>query len=409
MSSVFRNDSPRCMHLDMDTFFASVERLLDPALNGRPLVIGGTPFQRGVVAGCSREARMHGVHSAMPLRQAYQLCPDAVFLAPKHTYYAEYSERVTELLEDQVPVLEKASIDEFYMDIAGCGRVFGEEAAWGAKLKRTLMGELGLPLTFGIARNKLVAKVATTVGKKLGDLRVPDGEEEDFLAPHVIRLMPGVGEVMEQDLLGMGIHLIGDIARLSPRILAHLFGKPGRILHEHARGIDDTPIRPTRRRKTLGSEHTFSEDVLEPRILLGSLHALAARVGEELRAQGYLTRRLTVKLRYADFVTVTRVACCEPTHADHVIYEAARRCFDDLYARRVRVRLLGISCGDLLENYEQLFLFSGTEETEHEERRERLYAGMDRIRRRHGRDALVYGHSLEHPSSRRRVAQADEP
>jgi DNA polymerase IV len=385
------------MHLDMDTFFVSVERIMDPSLNGRPVIVGGTPFQRGVVAGCSREARAYGVHSAMPLRQAYDLCPHAVFLHPSFTHYAEYSDRVTDLLTDMVPVLEKASIDEFYMDISGCGRVFGDESSWSAKLKRTVTGEVRLPLTYGIARNKLVAKVATTVGKKVGDLSVREGEEAGFLAPHVIRLLPGVGEVMERELLAMGVHLIGDIARLSTQMFTHLYGKVGRALHEHARGIDDSPILPFRKRKSLGAEHTFDEDVLEPRTVLATFKHLAQRVGRDLREQRLMARTLTVRLRYSDFVTVTRTLHCDYTNADHALYAIAERCFNSLYTRRVRVRLVGISASDLIEDYGQLFLFAGEED-----RYASLYKGLDEIRDRFGKHAIGYGSVLGEQQTRKK-------
>ena len=380
----------RCMHLDMDTFFVSVERLMDPSLNGRPVVVGGTPYQRGVVAGCSREARRYGIHSAMPLRQAYELCPQAVFLHPNFTHYAEYSDRVSELLEDFVPVMEKASIDEFYLDISGCGRIIGSEETWSVRVKHTILGELQLPLTYGIARNKLVAKVATNVGKRAGDLRVPDGREAEFLAPHPVRIMPGVGEVMERDLLNMGIPYIGSIAALSMRLFTNMYGKSGRTLHEHSRGIDHAPVLPYRRQKTLSGEHTFDEDVLDPRTMEAALKQLAARVGRDLRERGFLTRTVTLKLRYADFVTATKTLHCDYTNADHALYGIAERLFRALYTRRVRVRLLGIGTADLIEDYGQLFLF-----TDEEEKSDSLYAGLDEIRRRFGKHAITYGSVLD--------------
>ncbi len=391
----------RCLHLDMDTFFVSVERLLDPALNGRPVIVGGSPFQRGVVAGCSREVRAFGVHSGMALSAAYERCPRAIFLPPNHAHYAEYSERVAELLADAAPVLEKASIDEFYLDISGCERALGREEAWSAQLKRTITGELHLPLTYGIARNKLVAKVATTVGKRTGDTRVPDGCEEPFLAPHPIRILPGVGEVLERELVDLNMLRIGDITLLSERTFVRMYGKSGRTLHEHARGIDHSPIVPYRRRKSVGSEHTFEEDVLEPRILLATYKRIAARVGRDLRAHRFLTRTVTIKLRYADFVTVTRTLHCEYTNADHVLHALAERAFRDLHTRRVRVRLVGISTSDFIDDYEQLFLFS-----EEEQKYDRLYEGLDLIRDRFGRDAITYASVLEERQSRQGFVHA---
>jgi DNA polymerase-4 len=379
----------RCMHLDMDTFFVSVERLLDPSLIGKPVIVGGTPFERGVVAGCSREARAYGVHSAMPLRRAWELCPKAVFLHPSHNYYSEYSERIAELLADRVPVLEKASVDEFYLDLSGCERIIGTEPEWGRLLKREVTGELGLPLTYGMARNKLVSKVATNVGKKIGDLYVPEGTEAGFLAPHPIRIMPGIGEVCEREMLSMGIHLIGDIARLSPQVLTRLYGKVGQTLHEHSRGIDNSPITPYHRRKSIGAEHTFNEDVLDPTRVLATLKYLSQKVAQQLREQVFMTKTVTFKLRYADFVTVTRTAHCDYSNADHTLYKLAERCFSDLYTRRVRVRLVGISASDLIEDCSQMALFSAEEE-----KTGNLYASLDEIRRRFGKSAIMYGSVL---------------
>jgi DNA polymerase IV len=378
------------MHLDMDTFFVSVERLLDPGLNGRPVVVGGTPFERGVVAGCSREARQYGIHSAMPLRRAWELCPKAVFLHGNHKHYMEYSNRITEILTDSVPILEKASVDEFYLDLSGFERIMGRESDWGRSLKHTVMGEVGLPFTYGIARNKLVAKVATNIGKKVGDLYVPEGSEERFMAPHPIRIMPGIGEVTEREMLSMGIHLIGDIARLSPQVLTHLYGKVGLAMHEHSRGIDTSPILPYRKQKSLGSEHTFDEDVLDPQVVLATLRRLSQKVGQELRERGFMTKTVTFKLRYADFVTVTKVVHCEYTNADLALYTLAERCFSSLYTRRVRVRLVGISTSDLTEDCSQYALFA-----EAEEKADGLYERLDELRRRFGKNAIMYGSVLE--------------
>jgi DNA polymerase IV len=263
--------------------------------------------------------------------------------------------------------------------------IIGSEESWSVRVKHTILGELHLPLTYGIARNKLVAKVATNVGKKAGDLRVPDGREAEFLSPHPVRIMPGVGEVMERDLLNMGIPLIGRIAALSQRLFTNMYGRVGRTLHEHARGIDFSPILPYRRQKSLGAEHTFDEDVLDPRTMEAMLKQLAARVGRDLRERRFLTRTITLKLRYADFVTATKTLHCDYSNADHVIYRVAERLFRALYTRRVRVRLLGIGTTDLIDDYGQLFLFD-----EEEQKSDALYAGLDEIRRRFGK----IGHHL---------------
>lgn len=373
-------------HIDMDTFFVSVERLMDAGLNNRPVIVGGSPFQRGVVAGCSREARVYGIHSAMPLRQAYQLCPQAVFLHPHFVHYAEYSERITEIFVDAAPLVEKASIDEFYIDVSGCERAFRKNLFdWGKDMKRTIMGELGLPLTFGLAKNKLVAKVATNVAKSIGDLFVPPGTEQPFLAPHRIRLLPGVGKVMEPELHAMGIRLIGDIARIPERMFVHIYGKHGKSLHEHSRGIDFSPVVPYRKQKSCGAEHTFDEDTLNIQDMLATLQHLAMRVGRDLRKHTFLTDTITLKLRYADFVTQTKTLRCDYTNYDMQIYAVAEKLFRQLWTRRVRVRLLGISTTNFIEDVAQTYLFPD----EHK-KQERLYDAIDGIQKKFGRDAITY-------------------
>lgn len=373
-------------HVDMDTFFVSVERLMDPKLHNRPVIVGGSPFQRGVVAGCSREARLYGIHSAMPLRQAYQLCPQAVFLHPHFTHYAQYSERIAEIFIDAAPLVEKASIDEFYLDVSGCERAFRKNLFdWGKEMKRLIMGELGLPLTFGLAANKLVAKVATNVAKSIGDLFVHPGTEAGFLAPQRIRLLPGVGKVMEPELHAMGIRLIGDIARIPERMFVHIYGKHGKSLHEHSRGIDHTPVVPYRKQKSCGAEHTFDEDTLNIPEMLATLQHLAMRVGRDLRRHAFLTDTITLKLRYADFVTQSKTLRCEYTNHDMAIYTIAEKLFRQLWTRRVRVRLLGISTTNFIEDVAQMYLFAD----EHK-KQERLYDAIDVIQQKFGRDAITF-------------------
>ena len=379
------------MHLDMDTFFVSVERLLDPSLIGKPVIVGGKPFERGVVAGCSREARAYGIHSAMPLRRAYQLCPDAVFLYGRHGHYSRYSDYVTYLIEEQVPRCEKASIDEFYLDIGGCGLVFDDEKEWAARLRRRILDETGLPCTYGIARNKTVAKIATNVGKKRGEcIHVAEGEEEEFLASVPIREMPGIGEVTETTLRGMRIHTIGDLARMPSRILYELFGKHGTSLYERARGIDRTPFTIGEKQKSCGAEHTFREDVNEMETFLNTLRYLAARVGKDLRDKGFKAKTITLKVRDYKFNTITRASHCEHTNADHTIYNIAEAAFLRVYEEGTPLRLLGISTSHFVEDYDQMGMFN-----EDLQRKERLYAGLDEIRMRFGKHAVVYGSAFE--------------
>ena len=245
--------------MDLDTFFVSVERLLDPALNKKPVIVGGTPTERGVVAGCSYEARAYGIQSAMPLRQAYRLCPTAVFMHGHYTHYGEYSKLVSEILNDLAPQIEKSSVDEFYLDLSGCQRLKGNAFAWAKEIQKTVNGETRLPLSNGLATNKLVAKVATTQVAKKDVSRayvVSTGEESTFLAPLPIRAMPGIGEVTEQMLLTYGMHNIGQIAKTPLQLLQKLFGKTGKSLYEHANGIDYSSVIPSREQKSISRETT---------------------------------------------------------------------------------------------------------------------------------------------------------
>jgi DNA polymerase IV len=376
--------------MDMDTFFVSVERLIDPSLEGKAVIVGGKPFERGVVAGCSRETRIYGVHSAMPLRKAYQLCPHAIFMYGTSKYYSLYSDRVASIIEEEVPLYEKSSIDEFYIDITGTVKVFGDERAWCKKLKQRIYDELHLPLTFGVANCKTVAKIATNVGKKSGDMHIEPGMEAAFLAPLPIRIMPGIGEVTEQALLTLNITTLGQIAALPTRVLTEFFGKHGTSFHNKVRGIDPSQLVPYTRQKSLSSEHTFPEDIDDMELMHTSLKYLSMKIGRELRDKGLLTKNITLKIRDYQFNTVTRARRCDYTNGDHQIYEIASESFRSMYEEGTPIRLIGISTSSLIDEHEQGMLFA-----ENYERLKRLYKGLDWIRDRYGKHAVTYGSALE--------------
>ncbi len=251
------------VHLDLDTFFVSVERILDPKLERRPVIVGGNPFGRGVVAGCSYEARAFGVHSAQPIRQAYRLCPQAAFLHGSYLYYAEYSRLVTAMLKEFVPLCEKSSVDEFYLDLSHTERLMGDGYRWAQEIRKTVNGETHLPLSFGLATNKLIAKVATSeVAKNNADrhFKVPEGQERAFLAPFPVRALPGIGEKIEEKVTTLGIETLGQLARTPVQVLQRFFGKNGRTMNEHANGIDYSPVIETREQKSYSREQTFVEE-----------------------------------------------------------------------------------------------------------------------------------------------------
>jgi DNA polymerase IV len=386
--------SRQVLHMDLDTFFVSVERLLDPALNKKPVIVGGSPFERGVVAGCSYEARTFGIHSAMPLRQAYRLCPTAIFMHGHYAHYGEYSRLVSEILNELAPQIEKSSVDEFYLDLSGCERLKGNTYSWAKEIQRTVNGETHLPLSIGLAANKLVAKIATTQFAKKDVTKayiVEGGTERQFLSPLPIRAMPGIGEATEQILLTYGMHHIGQIAQTPIQLLQKLFGKTGKKLHEHANGIDLSSIVPSREQKSISRETTFAQDTFEVDKIVSTLHALATDLAEELRSQSVMAGRITVKLRYSDFTTVTRGLTISFTTVTQEIYRIAEKLLRSLWTRRVRIRLIGIEAGNLIEDFSQLFLFNIDEK-----KNNKLDSILDTLNLKYGDKSLVYASHLMH-------------
>ncbi len=382
------------LHMDLDTFFVSVERLLDPKLNGKPVIVGGNPYGRGVVAGCSYEARAFGVHSAQPIRQAFRLCPTAAFLHGNYLHYAEYSKLVSELLRELTPVCERASVDEFYLDLSRCERLTGNAYEWAQSIQHTVQGETELPISFGLAANKLIAKVATTEVAKKGAARhhtVELGREREFLSPFPIRALPGIGAVSEEQLEAYGIRRIGQIAELPSMLLQRLFGKTGQNLHQRANGIDHSPVITTREQQTYSRERTFGADTLDPEFLFSQLLSIASELASDLRAAKILTQKLTVKLRYTDFQTVTKTLSCSWTNEDRTIYKLAEKLFRAVYTRRVKVRLLGIEAHSLLPDLEQEFLFTETKPFNP------VYATIDLLKEKYGKK--IIGFAATHASA----------
>lgn len=374
------------LHLDLDAFFASVEQLRHPELRGKPVLIGGKS-SRAVVASCSYEARRFGIHSAMPMRTALQRCPDAIVLRGDMETYSKYSRIVTEIIEEEAPLFEKASIDEFYVDLTGMDRFVGCWK-WAVELRRRIMKETGLPLSQALAVNKLVAKVGAGQAKPNGERLIEAGTERQFLAPLSVRKLPGVGRVTCERLCLMGVRQVGTLAQMPPRLLEQRFGKHGKALWRKANGIDDTPVQPWHERKSISTERTFHEDTTDMQWLRDRLTEMVTRLAWELRKKQKLTANIAVKIRYSDFQTFRRQRKIPYTAHDRTLIRHAHDLFEQLYQRRQLVRLIGLRFGDLVHGRYQPDLFDDTAREMH------LLERMDHIRARFGPDAIRLASTL---------------
>jgi len=383
-------------HIDMDAFFVEVERRLDPSLAGKPIIVGGDPEGRGVVAACSYETRRFGVHSAMPIRQAKQLCPQALFLRGHFEAYSDYSHRIGILLEHSSPLVEMASIDEAYLDLTGTERLHGPAPLAVDRILQRIRRETGLPASAGLAANKLVAKVASDLAKPSGLLVVEPGGERAIFGPLPMRRLPGIGPKLEAHLSRYGISTLGEIVALSEPTLRAVFGPGGSGLYWRCQGQDDSPVVTSYAAKSVGHEETFDRDVGHRPTLERTLSYLAERVARRLRRHHWRARHVTLKMRYGDFQTLTRrTTFHEPTDDDRVIYEAARRSLDRAWTRRGWLRLLGISASGLCDAQWQMDLF----DKGNQESREALSDAVDRIKSRYGFDAILRGRSVTPPSA----------
>ena len=384
MAKIFRvMDERTIVHLDLDSFFVSVERLTNSALIGKPVIIGGLS-DRGVVASCSYEARQFGVHSAMPVRMARQLCGDAIFIRGDMERYSCYSRLVTEIIAESAPVYEKASIDEHYLDITGMDRFFGS-LKWAHELRRRIIKESGLPISFGLSVNKTVSKIATGESKPNGELYIPPGKVKPFLFPLSIRKIPMVGPKNYRLLRSMGVSTIRTLSLIPPEILVHVLGKNGLVIWKKANGIDPSPVVPYSERKSIGTEHTLDRDTVNLQLLRSILIAMVEKTAFELRHRHKLTGCVTIKIRYANFDTHTLQRNLPYTAFDHVLIPAALELFKRLYRRRMLIRLIGVRFSRLIGGHQQLDIFDEKPE------RASLYQAMDRIREKFGKEAVKRG------------------
>ncbi len=367
--------------MDLDTFFVSVERLRDNRLNGKPLIIGGTG-NRGVVASCSYEARKFGVHSAMPTHLARQLCPDALFISGDMEAYTRYSSTITDIIREEAPLFEKASIDEFYIDASGMERFFGT-FKWAKELRHQVIKETGLPISMGLSVNKLVSKVVVGEYKPNGEKQIPSGEERGFLAPLSVKKIPMVGQKTTQFLYDMGIRTVKTLREMPIKMLQSAFGKNGTELWNKANGIDYTPVIPHSEQKSMSTESTFSTDTIDVKKLKSILIAMVEKLTFKLRKEQKLTSCITVKIRYSNFDTETKQVHMAYTSSDQALIRMALELFDKLYTRRMLLRLVGVRFSSLVHGHYQINLFDDTEEII------RLYQAMDKMKAKHGSSALV--------------------
>lgn len=374
------------VHCDLDTFFVSVERLLNSKLIGKPVLIGGNS-DRGVVASCSYEARKFGIHSAMPMRLARQLCPQAILVRGDHDLYSKYSGIVTEIIEEKIPIVEKASIDEHYLDMTGMDRFFG---TWKLvqELRQRIMNETGLPISFGLSANKTVSKIATGEAKPCGAKKVDGGTEKPFLAPLSIRKIPGIGGKTYPLLRNMGISRIHTLQQMNVFTMKQVMGANGVTLWNKANGIDDSAVVPFHQQKSMSKEHTFEQDTIDMEMLRRTLLSMVDELTFDLRKDGRLTSCVAVKIRYSNFDTHTTQAKVSFTASERVISQKILHLFDKLYSRRMLIRLIGVKFTNLITGSYQTDLFDDTVQDIN------LSQAMDAIRKRYGHRAVVRGFAI---------------
>lgn len=370
------------VHMDLDSFFVSVERLLDSSLNGKPVIIGGTS-DRGVVASCSYEARQFGVHSAMPAKMAKQLCPHAIFIRGDMDLYSRYSNLVTQIIEEQAPLVEKASVDEHYLDISGMDRYVKQSMLWTHELRQRIISETGLPISYGLSVNKTVSKIATGTAKPNGEREVKNGTEKPFLAPLSIRSIPGIGDKTYMLLRNMGIEKVRTIQEMPVDMMQRVLGENGSLIWRKANGICNNPVEPYTEQKSMSTETTFDKDTTDvsylKQTLIGMLHDLCF----DLRKSKKVTGCVTLKLRYSDMQTHTFQSRIPYTASDHVLTQKVMELFQHNYSRRVLIRLIGVKFSQLVSGFNQINLFDDTEEMI------KLYQAMDKIRLRFGDKAIL--------------------
>lgn len=369
------------MHMDLDTFFVSVERKINPKLAGMPVLVGGAG-DRGVVASCSYEARAFGIHSAMPMKTARMLCPQAIVVRGDHEAYSKHSNEITDIIKENVPVYEKPSIDEFYIDLTGMDRFFGCYKMAG-ELREKIIKESGLPISFALSANKTVSKIGTDQAKPNGQIQIPFGDEKNFLAPLSVKKIPMVGDKTYHILRGMGIEKIKTVQEMPVELMQQVLGENGLSIWKKANGIDTSPVEPYNERKSLSTECTFDKDTIDTDFLIRNLISMTEKLCYQLRDEEKLTACVTVKIRYSDFNTYSTQARIAYTALDSTLIEKVKELFHKLYQKRMLVRLIGVRFSHLIQGTYQFDLFDDkTEQIQ-------LYEAMDKMRKRFGTDAVL--------------------
>jgi DNA polymerase IV len=369
------------VHMDLDTYFVSVERLLNPKLIGQPVMVGGSS-DRGVVASCSYEARGYGIHSGMSMKLARQMCPEGIVVRGDHDRYSYYSGVITDILKDSVPAYEKTSIDEFYVDLTGMDRFYGC-FQFAKELRTKIMKETALPISLALSANKTVSKIGTGQAKPNGQIHIIEGTERNFLAPLSVRKIPMVGEKTYLLLRNMGVERIETIQQMPIELMQRVLGENGATIWRKANGIDLTPVIPYNEQKSISSETTFERDTIDISFVKKNLVQMTEKLAYQLRTKQKLTACITLKIRYSDFNTYTMQCRLPHTAFDHLLIERVMILFDKLFQKRLLIRLVGLRMSHLITGTYQYDLFDDmTEKVE-------LYSAMDRLRKRFGEDAVL--------------------
>lgn len=375
------------LHLDLDTFFVSVERLINSELQYKPVLVGGLG-DRGVVAACSYETRKFGVHSGMSMKVAKNLCPEATVIKGNASTYTKYSHIVTDIIKDEVPSFEKASVDEFYADLTGMDRFFGIYS-YATELRKKIIKESGLPISFGLSQNKVVSKIATGEAKPNNQIQIAQGNEKPFLAPLSVNKIPMVGNKTYQKLVSLGVQHIKTIQEMPLEIMESVLGKNGKTIWLRAQGIDHSPIIPFHERKSISMERTFNKDTIDIKRLKATLQAMAESLAYQLRNANKLASIVTVKIRYSDYQTYTKQTKIPYTSADHIFTPKTLELFDSLYQRRVLIRLIGLRFSGIVGGNYQINLFDDSEKML------QLYQSLDHIKNRFGERSVLRASTLD--------------
>lgn len=368
------------IHMDQDAFFVAVEISKNSKLKGLPVIIGGLS-DRGVVASCSYEARKYGVHSAMPIRMARQLCPHAIFVKGSMEDYSKKSHEITEFLQERVPVLEKASIDEHYIDMTGMDRFFGC-MKFAQELRSAVLNQIGLPISFGLSINKTVSKMVTNECKPNGEKQIEKLAVQPFLNPLSIKKIPGLGDSTFLKLSEMGVRKIHTLTQIPQDLMFKILGQNGLSLWQKANGVDHSPVIPYREQKSIGKQTTFDSDSMDIAGMKITFTDMLTKLAFELRQKQKLTACITVTIRYANFETVTRQAKIPYTSLDSILIAKAKELFDEVYTKRMLLRLVGVKLSHLVSGHEQIALYGPSEKMYN------LYQSMDKMRARYGVDAV---------------------